>query len=172
MYIINDLPLHITSNRVNCDMVCGWYYSLSTSDKGYTVRKELQRSINETSDCCDNNTMILHPAKTKGMLLAARQKRQLRQLHLNLKDSHMSTGTLALLLMLNLAGDHTLLAFVKQCQKIFICCHSSDTLWTLLGASCLTMPSTMHLLSGTAVVISYLTNLIFSSQKSCNTDDI
>ena len=38
----------------------------------------------------------------------------------------MSTGTLALLLMMNLAGDHTLLAHVKQFQKIFICCHSSD----------------------------------------------
>ena len=42
-------------------------------------------------------------------------------------NKFMSTGTLALLLMMNLAGDHTLLAFVKQFQKIFICCHSSDT---------------------------------------------
>ena len=35
--------------------------------------------------------MILHPAKTKSMLLATRQKRQLRPLHLNLtlKDSHI-----------------------------------------------------------------------------------
>ena len=51
----------------------------------------------------------------------------------------MSTGTLALLLMMNLAGDHTLLAHVKQFQKILICCHSSDTLWTLLSANCFTM---------------------------------
>ena len=41
----------------------------------------------------------------------------------------MSTCTLALLLMMNLAGDHTLLAHVKQFQKIFICCHSSDKLF-------------------------------------------
>ena len=35
--------------------------------------------------------MILHPAKTKSMLLAIRQKHQLRPLHLNLslKDSHI-----------------------------------------------------------------------------------
>ena len=35
--------------------------------------------------------MILHPVKTKRMLLATRQKYQLRQLHLNLslKDSHI-----------------------------------------------------------------------------------
>ena len=46
---------------------------------------------------------------------------------------------LVLLLMMNLAGDHSLLAHVKQFEKIFICCHSSDTLWTLLSASCLVM---------------------------------
>ena len=40
--------------------------SLNTSDKETdTVQNELQRSINEASDWCDNNAMILHPAKTK-----------------------------------------------------------------------------------------------------------
>ena len=66
--------------------------SLNTSDKDTdTVQNELQRSINEASDWCDNNPMILHPAKTKSMLLTTRQKRQLRLLHLNLslKDSHI-----------------------------------------------------------------------------------
>ena len=66
--------------------------SLNSSDKNTdTVQKEIQRSINEASDRCDNNAMILHPAKTKSMLLATRQKHQLRQLHLNLslKDSHI-----------------------------------------------------------------------------------
>ena len=59
--------------------------SLNTSDKNTdTVEKELQRSINEASDWCDNNAMILHPAKTKSMLLATRQKHQLRPLHFNL----------------------------------------------------------------------------------------
>ena len=45
----------------------------------------------EASDWCDKNAMILHPAKTKSMLLAIRQKHQLRPLHLNLslKDSHI-----------------------------------------------------------------------------------
>ena len=59
--------------------------SLSTSDKNTdSVQKELQRSITEASD------WILHPAKTKRMLLATRQK-QLLPLHLNLslKDSHI-----------------------------------------------------------------------------------
>ena len=88
---INDLPLHITSNKVNCDMFAD-DTSLNTSDKDTdTVQNELQRSINEASDWCDNNAMILHPAKTKSMLLTTRQKHQLRPLHLNLslKDSHI-----------------------------------------------------------------------------------
>ena len=61
--------------------------SLNRSDKDTdTVQNELQRSINEASDWCDNNAMILHPAKTKSMLLASRQK---HQLCLSLKDGHI-----------------------------------------------------------------------------------
>ena len=66
--------------------------SLNTSDKNTdTVQNELQRSVNEASDWCNKNALILHPAKTKSMLLTTRQKRQLRLLHLNLslKDSHI-----------------------------------------------------------------------------------
>ena len=66
--------------------------SLNTSDKNTdTLQKELQRCINEASDWCDNNGMILHPAKTKSMLLTTRQKHQLRPLYLNLslKDCHL-----------------------------------------------------------------------------------
>jgi len=74
------------------------------------------------------------------MLLATRQKHQFRSLHINLKDSHTEQvhehRHLGVILMMNLAGDRTL---VKVFQKIFICCHSSDALWTLLSASCFTM---------------------------------
>ena len=66
---INDLPLHITSNNVNYDMFAD-NTSLNASNKDTDiVRKKLQRSINEASDLCENNAMILHPAKTKRMLL-------------------------------------------------------------------------------------------------------
>ena len=56
-----------------------------------TVQNELQKSINKVSDWCDKNAMILHPAKTKSMLLATRQKHQFRPLILNLrlKDNHI-----------------------------------------------------------------------------------
>ena len=84
IFFISDLPLHITSNKVNCDMFAD-VTSLNTSDKNTdTVEKELQRSINEASDWCDNNAMVLHLAETKSMLLATRQKHQLRPLHFNL----------------------------------------------------------------------------------------
>ena len=65
--------------------------SLNVSDKNTaTFQNELQKSINEVSDWCDKNAMILHPAKTNSMLLATRQKHQLRPLILNLslKDNH------------------------------------------------------------------------------------
>ena len=50
-----------------------------------------RKSINEVFDWCDKNAMISHPAKTKSMLLATRQKHQLRPLILNLnfKDNHI-----------------------------------------------------------------------------------
>ena len=39
---------------------------LNASDKNTaTVQNELQKSINEVSDWCDKNVMILHPAKNK-----------------------------------------------------------------------------------------------------------
>ena len=45
---------------------------------------EVHISINEATDWCDNNAMILRPAKTKSMLPASRQKYQLRPFHLNI----------------------------------------------------------------------------------------
>ena len=65
---INDLPLHITSDAVNFEMFTD-DTSLNASDKTTaTVQNELQKSINEISDWCDKNAMILHPAKAKSVL--------------------------------------------------------------------------------------------------------
>ena len=79
---ISDLPLHITSKKVNCDMFAD-DTSLNTSDKDTnTVQNELQRSINEASDWCNNNAMNLHPAKTKSMLLTTWQlEHHIEQVH-------------------------------------------------------------------------------------------
>ena len=88
----------------------------------------------------------------------------------------MNTDTLALLLMMNLAGDHKLLEHVKQHlkkKKKKKCCHSSKTLWTVLNTNSFTMlifPLTnlSDLLSGMAVVIYYLTNLILFKEELHN----
>ena len=81
---INDLPLHVTGNMVNCEM----FVDDTTLDASNTVpvmvENELQKSINEVSDWCSKNAMVLHPAKTESVLLATRQKQQLRPLNLNL----------------------------------------------------------------------------------------
>ena len=120
--------------------------SLNTSDKDTdTVQNELQRSIKEASDWCDNNAMILILQKQKVCYLLLGKNISFARFTLMLVlktvilNKFMSTGTLALLLMMNLADDLTLLARVKQFQKIVICCHSSDTLWTFLSASSFTM---------------------------------
>ena len=69
---ISDLPLHITSDAVHCEMFAD-DTSLNASDKNTaTVQNELQKSINEVSLWCDKNAMILPPAKTKSMLLSTR----------------------------------------------------------------------------------------------------
>ena len=73
--------------------------------------------------------MILHPAKTEIMLLATRQKHQLRPFQLNLST---------LLAQLNTLWTPK--------RKLFYRAHISPHL------------TYMHQLSGTAVVISYLTN--------------
>ena len=120
--------------------------ALNTSDKDTdTVQNELQRSINEASDCATimPRFYILQKQNVCYLLLGKNISFARFTLILVLKtvilSKFMSTGILVLLLMMNLAGDHTLLAHVKQFQKIFICCHSSDTLWTLLSASCFAM---------------------------------
>ena len=67
---INNLPLHITGDAVNCEMFAN-DTSLNASDiNTATIRNELQKIITEVSDCCDNNALILHPAETKSMLFA------------------------------------------------------------------------------------------------------
>ena len=121
--------------------------SLNTFDKDTdTVQNELQRSINEAFDWCDNNAMILHSAKTKIMLLATRQRHQLRPLHLSLslKDSHIEQvhdhRHLGVIIDDEFSWRPHITGTCKTVSKtIFICCHSSDTLWILLSASCFTM---------------------------------
>ena len=78
--------------------------------------------------------MILHPAKTKSMLLATGQKLQLRPLILNLslKDNHIEQvheqRHLGIIIDDEFSYDPTLPAHSKQYKKkTCTCCHSSNT---------------------------------------------
>ena len=128
--------MHITSNRVNCDMFAD-DTSLNTSDKGTnTVQKELQRIINEPSDWYDNNAMIVQPAKTKICYLLLCENINFARftfilvLKTAILKKFMSTGALVLLLMMNLGGDRTLLAHVKQYlkKKVYLLTVTAQTL--------------------------------------------
>ena len=80
---INDLPLHLnkqTENTLFADDS-----SLYTSNKHIaSINNTLQDSLNKTSEWCNRNSMVIHPDKTKSMIIAPRQKQQLHKPTLNL----------------------------------------------------------------------------------------
>ena len=81
---INDLPLQISNSKVSNDLFTD-DSSLHTSGKSIqSVETSLQGSLSEISDWCDTSAMILHPAKTKSMVSATRQRHKLRPLQLQL----------------------------------------------------------------------------------------
>ena len=81
---INDLPLHISKGNVQCDMFAD-DTSIHTAALDMTsLAADLQHSLNEVSDWCKNNSMLIHPLKTKCMIISTRQKQQLAPLPLHL----------------------------------------------------------------------------------------
>ena len=50
-------------------------------------QRSLQEALNDVSKWCDQNRMVVHPRKAKSMVLASRQKHQLKLLILNLTDT-------------------------------------------------------------------------------------
>ena len=99
---INDLPLAVTdSNRkaiknglsesppkeiseIDNDLFAD-DDSLYTSHKNPSiVEKSLQLSLDVTSDWCHNNRMVLHPKKSRCMVIATRQKHQIKRITLEL----------------------------------------------------------------------------------------
>ena len=118
---INDLPLHVTGNMVNCEM----FVDDTTLDASNTVpvmvENELQKSINEVSDWCSKNAMVLHPAKTESVLLATRQKQQLRPLNLSLKADHIEQVQehrhLDVIIDDDSTASHTLHMYARQSKK-------------------------------------------------------
>lgn len=84
---INDLPKHISNPDVKCDLFADdsslhtFSYSLDT------VQLSLQQTLNDVSQWCEHNKMVLHPQKTKCMVITTRQKHQIKPLLLDLQVS-------------------------------------------------------------------------------------
>ena len=81
---INDLPLHISSKEVNCDLFADDTSIHTASSNLVSLNSNLQQSLNDVSDWCKCNSMLIHPQKTKSMIITTRQKHQLASLSLNL----------------------------------------------------------------------------------------
>ena len=59
--------------------------TLHTSGKDIMqIRSNMQDSLDQTSNWCDNNHMVINPIKTKSMTITTRQKHQLSPLPLDL----------------------------------------------------------------------------------------
>ena len=74
---INDLPLHISNDKVSNNLFAD-DLSLHTRGKNIQlVETALQGSLIEVADWYDSDEIIIHPAKTKSMVIATRKKHQL-----------------------------------------------------------------------------------------------
>ena len=77
---INDHPLHVKDISVDCDMLAD-DTTLHTSGKEIMqIRNSMQDSLDQVSNWCDKNHMVINPIKTKSMAIATRQKHQGRKL--------------------------------------------------------------------------------------------
>ena len=81
---INDLPLCFKSQETNCDMFAD-DASIHSADKDMAVLSaRLQKSLEKVEKWCQQNSMVLHPTKTKAMVIATHRKQQNGQPILNL----------------------------------------------------------------------------------------
>ena len=84
----------------------------------------MQDSLDQVSNWCDNNHMVINPIKTKSMTIATRQKHQLSPLPLDLVlngakiDQMLEHRLLGITIdnIINFAGTHILIICVKQFQ--------------------------------------------------------
>ena len=81
---INDLPLHVKDISVDCDMLVD-DTTLHTSGKDIMqIRNNMQESLDQVSNWCDNNHMVINPTNIKSMTITTRQKHQLSPLPFDL----------------------------------------------------------------------------------------
>ena len=105
---INDLPLHVSNPTVCCDLFAD-DGTIHTQEKSImTINFRLQESLNEVSEWCTKNAMILNPSKTECMVICTRQKRQLGPLSLNLSMGGSAIKQVSDHRLLGVIIDHNL----------------------------------------------------------------
>ena len=82
---INDMAIHISNNDVNCDLFADDSSLHTSSTSIETIESSLQTSLDDVCNWCTINRMVLHPKKTKAMVITSRQKHQLQPLTLKLQ---------------------------------------------------------------------------------------
>ena len=80
---INDLPLHLNKNTHN-DLFADDASLHTAHTQIDTIQNTLQDSINKTSTWCNKNSMVIHPEKTKCIVVTSRQKAQITNTTLTL----------------------------------------------------------------------------------------
>ena len=80
---INDLPLQL-NQQTNTTLFADDSSLYTSNKKISSINNTLQDSLNKTNDWCNKNSMVIHPDKTKSMIIAPRQKQQLHKPTLNL----------------------------------------------------------------------------------------
>jgi hypothetical protein len=86
---INDLPLSVLDQNVSCDLFADDTSLHSSSTDVLSAQHSLQSGLNDVSIWCSLNQMILHPQKTKSMVITTRQKRQISSQILSLTVDKM-----------------------------------------------------------------------------------
>ena len=82
------MPLNITNDNVVCDLFADDNSIHSCGSDLQSVQTSLQEGLNDVSTWpCDQNRMVIHPHKTKCMVLTTRQKHQRRPLTLTLEKT-------------------------------------------------------------------------------------
>ena len=70
------MPLHISCPNTSCELFAD-DCTLHTAGRNLAeIQSSLQSSVNEVSNWCQTNSMLIHPQKTKCMVLCTRQKRE------------------------------------------------------------------------------------------------
>ena len=73
----NDLPLHLQNISVDRNMLAD-DTTLHTSGKDILqIRSNMQDSLDQVSNWCDNNYIVINLIKTMSMTIAIRQKKKL-----------------------------------------------------------------------------------------------